>query len=358
MAAFVISGKYALQQCAHFLKCTGFYLTGTTAMGHDLARKLLALLGLIFAIVVMGTTGYHLLEHWSLFDSLYMTVITLATIGYGETHPLDTAGQVFTILLIVFGTGVVGYGLSSLTLLLFQGDLPAYLRKRKMEKIISRLEKHVVICGLSRSGLYVLDELHRAGHKIVVIEKDVSRAAQFLTPYGHPHIAGDATEDDNLLAAGITRARALITCLTSDADNAFVTVTARNLNAGLTIVSKAETESARKKLLAVGADHVVIPSYLGGMNMASLVVNPQAMHFFERLHNRYPHAFRAELLPVIETWVGRSIGECLPVSDGSVIVIAVELPGGEVQFNPGPDTILHRDESLMVIRRHVPMDAA
>lgn len=357
MAAFVIDDKYALHRGAHFLECTGFHLPLTSIMGHALARKLLSLLGLILAVVATGTIGYHLLEHWSLFDSLYMTVITLATIGYGETHPLDLAGRIFTILLIVFGTGVVGYGLSSLTLMLFQGDLPAYLRKRKMDKIISRLEKHVVICGLSRSGLYVLDELHRAGHKIVVIEKDASRATQFLTSYGHPYISGDATEDDNLLAAGITRARALITCLTSDADNAFVTVTARSLNPGLTIVSKAETESARKKLLAVGADHVVIPSYLGGMNMASLVINPQAMHFFERLHNRYPHAFRAELLPVEGAWVGRSIGECLPVSDGSVIVIAVELPGGEVQFNPGPETKLHHDESLMVIRRHVPADA-
>ncbi|MEQ6290909.1 potassium channel family protein [Vogesella sp. GCM10023246] len=321
-------------------------------MGRALALKLVSLLGLIMAVVVMGTLGYHLLEGWSVFDSLYMTVITLATIGYGETHALDNVGRIFTILLIIFGTGVVGYGLSSLTLMLFQGDLPVYLRKKKMDKLISRLENHVVICGLSRSGLYALEELHQAGHNIVVIEQNEAHAAQLLAAYGTPYIVGDATEDANLLAAGIARARALITSLTSDANNAFVVVTARSLNPQLTIVSKAETESARKKLQAVGANQVVIPSYLGGMNMASLVANPQTMHFFERLHSRYPHAFRAEVLPVLDEWVGRSIAECLPIAAGNMMVIAVELPGGEVQFNPPLATILHRDESLMVIGQH------
>ncbi|MEC5207313.1 voltage-gated potassium channel [Vogesella perlucida] len=320
-------------------------------MGRALAVRLLSLSALVLSAVVMGTLGYHLLEGWSVFDSLYMTVITLATIGYGETHPLDTVGRVFTVLLIIFGTGVVGYGISSLTLLMLQGDLPQYLRARKMDKIISRLEQHIIICGLSRTGLYALDELTQAGHDVVIIEKNTQQAQQLLDGRDYPYIIGDATEDANLEAAGIHRARAIITCLTSDADNAFVVVTARNLSHQINIVSKAETESARKKLKAVGADQVVIPSYLGGMNMANLVVKPETLHFFERLHSRYPNTFRAQVLAIDPAWVGRSIAECLPVRDGSVIVVALERPGGEVVFNPAWETLLLAGESLMVISR-------
>lgn len=338
-------------------------LLNTHAMGHALARRLLFLFALVLSAVVMGTLGYHLLEGWSLFDSLYMTVITLATIGYGETHPLDMVGRVFTVVLIIFGTGVMGYGISSLTLLLFQGDLPHYLRVRKMDKIISRLENHIIICGLSRTGLYALEELTRSGHDVVIIEKSEAQIQQWLGGKERPYIVGDATEDDNLLAAGIERAQAIITSLTSDADNAFVVVTARSLNSQLSIVSKAETESARKKLLAVGADQVVIPSYLGGMNMANLVIKPETLHFFERLHTRYPNTFRAQVVPVEPLWLGRSIAECLPVSDGSVIVVALEMPGGEVAFNPPAETLLGEGQSLMIIGRKAvhspaPPDAA
>jgi len=321
------------------------------AMGRALATRLLFLSALVLSAVIMGTLGYHLLEGWSLFDSLYMTVITLATIGYGETHPLDTVGRVFTVLLIIFGTGVVGYGISSLTLLMFQGDLPHYLRIRKMDKIISRLQQHIILCGLSRTGLYTLDELTRAGHQVVVIEKHAQQAQQLLDGRDCPYIVGDATEDANLEAAGIHRASAIITCLTSDADNAFVVVTARSMNAALTIVSKAETESARKKLQAVGADQVVIPSYLGGLNMANLVVKPETLHFFERLHTRYPNTFRAQVLASDPAWLGRSLAECLPLDDGGVIVVALERTGGEVIFNPAWETLLQAGDSLMVISR-------
>ena len=151
-------------------------------------------------------------------------------------------------LLIIFGTGVMGYGISSLTLLLFQGDLPHYLRVRKMDKIISRLENHIIICGLSRTGLYALEELTRSGHDVVIIEKSEAQIQQWLGGRERPYIVGDATEDDNLLAAGIERAQAIITSLTSDADNAFVVVTARSLNSQLSIVSKSRNRKRPQKV--------------------------------------------------------------------------------------------------------------
>ncbi|NDV12313.1 potassium channel family protein [Crenobacter caeni] len=320
-------------------------------MGKALTRKLLLLTALLGAVILTGTSGYALIEGWPLFDSLYMTVITLATIGYGETHPLSQAGRAFTIALVFFGTGVVGYALSSLTLLLFQSDLPQILKRRAMEKEIARLQGHIIVCGLSHTGLAAIDELTHSGHPVVAVERDEA-AARALDPLDIPYIVGDATEDANLTAAGALNARALISCLTSDAENAFVIVTARTLNPQLMLVAKAETEASRRKLLAVGAHKVVVPSYLGGVNLANLVVNPETLHFFERLHTRYPNTFRAEVVPVHPEWDGKQLGECLSLDDGRTMVIALETPGEDVLFNPGPATRLQNGASLMIIGRH------
>lgn len=317
-------------------------------MESSFTRKLLFLSGLILATVCTGTAGYMLIEGWSLFDSIYMTVITLATIGYGETHPLTDGGRLFTISLIVFGTGVLGYGISSLTLMLFQGDLPLLLKRRKMEKRIARLDQHIIICGLSRTGLYTLEELSSAGHDVVVIEKNEALAQQ-LDSRDVPYIVGDATADEHLVAAGVAKARALVTCLTSDAENAFVVVTAKNLNPSIKAVSKAETETSRRKLLTVGADRVVIPSHLGGVNMANMVARPETLHLFEQLQQRFPKAFHARLFSVGPESDGRRLGEFEPTQPQNVMVIALEHPGGEVEFNPSPETTLKSGSSVMAI---------
>ncbi|MDN0077009.1 potassium channel family protein [Crenobacter sp. SG2303] len=307
----------------------------------------------MLAALLFGTSGYMMVEGWSFSDSLFMTVITLATIGYGETHKLSLAGRYFTIALIVFGTGVVGYGISSLTLMLFQGDLPLYLRRRKMEKLIAQMSQHTIICGLSRTGRYALEELLSAHHQVVVIEKSEANVA-LLQERGIPYIVGDATEDENLTAAGIARAQALISCLSSDADNAFVVVTAKSLNAAVMVVAKAENESSRKKLKAVGADNVVIPSHLGGMNMANIVAHPETHHFFEHLHHRYPNQFRAQIHVLDERWEGQSLARFLQDSfAGKAMVVALEHSPGEVEFAPGMEVLLHAGESILLISTQV-----
>lgn len=318
-------------------------------MKKTFGRKLLFLLGLILATLCAGTMGYVLIEHWSPLDSLFMTVITLSTIGYGETHPLDINGQLFTIVLIVFGTGVLGYGVSSLTLMLFQGDLPNYLKRRKMEKVIAHISGHIIICGLSRTGLYTLGEIERTGHRVVVIERNEATVA-VLEGRDIPYIIGDATDDENLLDAGVMRASAIITCLTSDAENAFVVVAAKSLNPTIQAVSKAETESARKKLTAVGTDKVVVPSMLGGMTMANTVIRPETQHFFEVLHNRYPDTFSAELLRADPEWEGRRLADFLGEQTQRLVVIALEQPDSAVEFDPSPDTLLHAGTAIMAIR--------
>ncbi|TDR71602.1 potassium channel family protein [Paludibacterium purpuratum] len=318
-------------------------------MRKKFTRKLLYLLGLLLATLLAGTLGYTLIEGWSVLDSLFMTVITLSTIGYGEVHPLDTGGRIFTILLIVLGTGVVGYGISSLTLMLFQGDLPLYLKRKKMEKVIARFSGHVILCGLSRTGLYTLEEIERSGHQVVVIERNDAIANQ-LEARGVPYIVGDATQDANLLAAGIDQAQAIITCLTSDAENAFVIVTAKSLNPAITTISKAENESTRKKLTAVGADKVVVPSMLGGMSMANSVLRPETQRFFETLHNRYPDTFKAEIITTEEQWDGQPLQDYQAAQGGRLLIVALEHPGEEVQFGPGPDTLLKTGTAIMIIR--------
>ena len=318
-------------------------------MRHNFPRKIIFLSSLVFAALLFGTSGYMLVEGWSFSDSLFMTVITLATIGYGETHTLSLAGRYFTIALVVFGTGVVGYGISSLTLMLFQGDLPIYLRRKKMEKLISRMRGHTIICGLSHTGRYALEELLSTQHQVVVIEKDEANTAM-LDERDVPFIIGDAAEDENLNAAGIAHARALISCLSADADNAFVVVTAKNLNSAIMAVAKAENESSRKKLLAVGADNVVIPSHLGGMNMANIVAHPETLHFFEHLHQRYPHQFRAQIHVLDAQWEGQTLGRFMESGlNGKTMVIALERSPGEVEFSPGPEVIMHSGESLLLI---------
>ncbi|WP_036665171.1 potassium channel family protein [Paludibacterium yongneupense] len=313
------------------------------------SRKLFWLLGGLLILVISGTLGYMLIEGWGWFDSLFMTIITLSTIGYGETHPLSPAGRAFTIVLIVFGTGGAGYGLSSLTLLLFQGDLPNYMKRRKMEKIIGRMSNHIVLCGLSRTGLYALHELEHSGQQLVVIERDESSCISRLGESDLPYINGDATSDENLMAAGVERARAIITCLTSDAENAFVVVTAKSLNPKIMAISKAESESTRKKLLAVGTDRVVVPSRLGGMSLAGHVIRPETLNFFEHLHSHYQDTFRAELHHVAAAWEGRTLNEYVADLGNPLMVIALEHPGGEVEFNPAEDAVLHAGSAIMSI---------
>lgn len=317
-------------------------------MKRTFARKLLFLLGLILITLCIGTIGYMLIEGWSALDSLFMTVITLSTIGYGESHPLNTDGRIFTILLIIFGTGVVGYGISSLTVMLFQGDLPNYLKRRKMEKVIARISDHIIICGLSRTGLYTLGEIERSGHHVVVIERDESTLVK-LEGRDIPYILGDATLDENLLSAGVKQARAIITCLTSDAENAFVVVTAKSLNPNITAISKAETENTRKKLTSIGADKVVIPSMLGGLSMANSVIRPETQHFFETLHSKHTDNFHAALLTVDAPWAGRTLAEFAAERDPRSVIIALEQPNSEVEFNPSPETQLQAGTAIMVI---------
>jgi voltage-gated potassium channel len=203
------------------------------------ARNALQIVYLLLLILIAGTIGYHFIEQWSIFDSLYMTVITLATVGYGETHPLTTQGRVFTIFLILGGMGIILYGISEITQFIVQGGIGGILRRRKMERTIKKITQHYILCGAGKNGHYVLEELARTKRKVVVVEKDPKKIPMLLDR-GIPTIEGDASSDDVLRAAGIDRAVGLVTTLPEDKDNLFVVITARGLNPKLRIVAKVD----------------------------------------------------------------------------------------------------------------------
>ena len=232
------------------------------------ARNAFQILVLLSLILVVGTLGYHLIEGWPLFDALYMTVITLATVGYGETHPLSVGGRLFTIFMILGGMGIILYGVTELTAFVVEGGMTGLLRRNKMTKQIKRIANHYIVCGSGNNGHYVIEELVRTKRKVVVVEKDRHKVNELLNR-GIATIEGDAASDEVLREAGIERAHGLVTTLPEDKDNLFVVITARGLSAKVRIVAKIDDVQVREKFLRSGADSAVSASAIGVLRMAS-----------------------------------------------------------------------------------------
>ncbi|MDD4004126.1 MAG: NAD-binding protein [Elusimicrobiaceae bacterium] len=250
------------------------------------------------AIVLMtGTFGYMIVEDWNFLDSLYMTVITLATIGYGETHPLSPAGRIFTIFLIFGGLGFVAYSFSLITAIFVGGHLTDVFRRSRMAKRISSLKNHFVICGANATGMCIASELKAGGGKYVFVDANASAAEQLLAA-GHPVICGDPTDDDVLKTAAITRARGLFSALEGDRDNAFAALTAKTLNPALKVVSRQRDEGAARKLFQSGADAVVNTAGIGALRMVSEMVRPKAVAFMDLILRKNSGTFIIEEIPV------------------------------------------------------------
>ena len=229
--------------------------------------------------------GYVAIEGWTPFEALYMTVTTLATVGFGEIHPLSPQGRLFTIVLIIFGVGGVLYVLTTMMQFVFEGHLGRNLERRRMERRIDQLRDHFLMCGFGRVGRQVARDFHEADIPFVIIDvhqPSLDAAAE----EGYLCVRGDAADDDTLRRAGIERARGLVTCVQSDADNIFVTLSARALRADLFIVARGNNDDAAPKLRRAGADRVVSPYSIGGRQMAMLAVRPAAVEFVDRVLGR------------------------------------------------------------------------
>lgn len=245
------------------------------------SRIYTALILLVF-ILLIGVFGYRFISEYSWVDALYMTVITMTTVGFGEVTPLDNESKIFTIFLILASVIIVGYALSIITeYILSKNDFEG-LKYKKMQKKIDGFKDHVVICGYGRNGKQAARKLEAHNKSYVVIEKD-KEVEERLQYDDVPYVIGNANEDETLLLAGVDRASNFITALPNDADNLFVVLSTRQLNSSINIISRASQESSYKKLKFAGANNVILPDKIGGDHMASLVVVPGLMEFIDNL---------------------------------------------------------------------------
>lgn len=313
-------------------------------------HRLLLPLGIIAAILLVGTFGYVLIEGWAWFDSLYMTVITLATIGYGEVKPLTLAGRWFTIGLIVVGVGVFGFLIANIVQAVVEAGIATAIGRRKVFKDISQLENHFILCGAGRVGLRIVDELASKGVDFVVIEHDDSVAERLLTQ-GHLVLIGDATDEKVLEGARAQYAQTLITAASSDAENVYITLTARGLNPDIYIVARANDQAAERQLMRAGANKVVSPVLIGSHRMAQAALSPAVADFLESTTKTEELGLNFEQIHIgaDSPLNGVKLKDSGIRSEHNAMVVAITTGEGERVFNPNGDQVLRAGDLLIAI---------
>jgi voltage-gated potassium channel len=322
-----------------------------------LSRRLVLMLIVPAALLGAGTLGYHFIEGWSLFDALYMTVITLTTVGYGEVYQLSPAGRTFTMILLLGGVCTFFYAASEFIRVVVSGEMQAALGKQRMARSLAGLHDHMIVCGLGRMGRLVCEQFDSQRMPFVIIERNEELLEDFQMEHGIA-LHGDATLDEVLRRAGVERARALVTVAASDADNLYITMSARLLNDRLFIVARAEDERAEQKLMRAGASRVVSPYVIGGIRVAQAVLRPNVVDFIE-LATRTEHME----LQIEETLVaggsrlaGATLRDSQLRQDLGIILVAIKKQAGEMLFNPPPDTILLGGDTLITLGHRERLD--
>ncbi|NPA06382.1 MAG: potassium channel protein [Chloroflexi bacterium] len=302
---------------------------------NDWRRRLGQLALLVASLVLIGTVGYRVLENYTWLEALYMTLITLSTVGYGEVRPLSEQGRVFTMGLIVLGVGTGAYLFSALTEYIISGELQGTLERRRRMKAVNRLNQHYIVCGCGRVGEQVAAELARMRLPFVVVTRDPEAIAR-CKQHGFLYIEGDPAEDAVLLQAGIQRARGLVAVLDSDADNLFVVLSARSLNPNLSIVAQAVAEDTEKKLYKAGADRVVSPYTMAGHRMVSLLVRPYISAFLDATLRSPDLELWLEEIRVSEDseLVGKTLAEADIRARSGANVLAIARGGKQVDWSP------------------------
>lgn len=326
---------------------------------HTLPRRTRRMLLVPLAIMLVGSVGYPLIEGgpWTWFDGLYMTVITLTTLGYSEVHPpLSDPGRVFTMLLALGGIFTLFYFATEIIRSVVTGEVRELLGRERMEDALKHLTGHLIVCGFGRMGKIVCDELERQKRKFVVIDKFPPPADW---PYSHGvRLQGDATEDEVLRKAGIDRAKAVIAVVGSDADNLYITLSARLLNPSLLIVARAEEEEAEAKLRKVGANKVISPYLAGGHRAVQAVLRPSVLHFMEMATR--PEFLDLQLEEVKVEAGSRLAGVLLRDSrlsqDHGVIVVGIVRPTGDVLYSPQGDVPIEAGATLVAIGQRKQLD--
>jgi voltage-gated potassium channel len=313
-------------------------------------RKIGKGFGILLVVLSLGTTGYMLIEKWSLLDSLYMTVITITTVGYREMGPMSPAGMIFTMFLVFSGMGLIIYILGAVAQAMVEFQLGSVIGRRKLLSKIRAMKNHYIICGFGRIGKIICRELKANRIPMVLIDNG-SGVDPTMEQEEIPFIHGDATAEEMLVNAGIERAKGLVSVVRSDADNVFITMSARGLNPNLFILSRAEEERTEKKLMRAGANRVVMPYHIGGQKMAHAIVKPAVSDFLElTVHNRKIGLEMGEVVVRAKSALcGVKLIDSGIRQQMDVIIIAIQKKDGEMKFNPSSQTQIESGDTLIAL---------
>jgi voltage-gated potassium channel len=314
-------------------------------------RHLAYIAAALIVLVTVGTLGFHFVEGWSYFDGFYMVLITFTTIGYQEVHPLSHAGRWFNVFLIVCGVSLMFLLIGTLTQALLEFELRSFFGRRKMEREISRLQDHYIICGAGRVGRSVARELAGRPVPFVVIENNETKMAKYASE-NWLTIIGDSTQESILREARIERAIGLVAATTTDATNTYIVLTARSLNPQLKIIARASEEAAEKHLLTAGANSVVSPYSFAGHRIAQSFLRPNVLDFIDSATLHQHLGMDLEIAEIIVPGHSRFAGESLAASkirhDLGVIVLAIKR-GSDMRMNPTRDEVMRAGDYLIVM---------
>jgi len=312
-------------------------------------RFLPVVIGLV-VLPAVGVVGYRWLEGWPLLDALYMTVITLSTVGFGEVRPLSPAGRIFTMALIVSGGVLAAYSLSSLAHFFFSGEWRNHWENKRRLRMLTKLSNHIIVCGYGRVGRNVVAELKLEGLPLVVIDLNPDKVAR-VQEAGNLAVLGDASHESKLREAGVERARGLVAAAKSDAENVFIVLTARSLRPDLSIVARADYEESEPKLLRAGASRVILPYHITGRRMVTMLVRPQVADFLDEVSHTSGMELLLEQVQVSSKSprVGQALAEAQVRHQLDVTVLACKRADGQWNTRPRGDTVVQADSQIIAL---------
>jgi len=315
-----------------------------------LTKRLTIAVLILIAVLFLGMTGFHYLEGWGFVESLYATVVTLSTVGYGDFSPHTKEGMLFTVFLILIGVGTMLYTVGLVAETMIEGRIRDVIGRGRLEKAIKNMKNHYIVCGCGRIGRHLCKELAVEKVKFVVIDKD-PEIIQRIEAAGYIYHQGDATHDKTLIAAGIKNAKGIVCVLPSDAENLYVILTAKELNPNIFILSRSEEEESERRLLRAGADRVMSPYMLGGMRMAMSILRPAMLDFVEITTRRQSMELRMEEVSLCEgsSFIGQSLEDSAIRQKYGLIVVAVKKESGQMNFNPVAKYIIEINDRLIVL---------
>lgn len=302
-------------------------------------------------VIFIGIIGFHTIEGWSFLDSLYMTIITIFTVGFQEVKELSPLGRIFTIFVIMGGVGTALFAFKKVAEIVFEGGMKESWRRRKMEKQLENLKEHYIVCGYGRMGKIVSERLHEEHLPFVIVENNPKKIDDLRNERKYLFIPGDATQEEILLQAGIKHARGLAALLPSDADNLYLVLTVRLICPSLFVLSKVIDEEAEKKILQIGANRVVSPYKLSGLKIAQGLIRPTVVDFMDLIIRRKELSlYMEEYITNKESpLIDKTISELNIRQKANVIVVAVKKPGKDIIFNPPSNFNIKTGDTLLVL---------